>query len=72
MPAHRAVRITETSIGFNYTTVLDVVFLVLAAVLVRRFMRTGGPKMLRMMDMPPGQMNETTTMANGTMRGHGD
>jgi uncharacterized membrane protein YraQ (UPF0718 family) len=56
VPAHRAVRVTEMSISFNYTTVLDVVFLLLAAVLVRRFLRTGGPKMLKMMDMPPSGM----------------
>jgi hypothetical protein len=35
----------------NYTTVLNVAFLVLAAVLVWRFLRTGGPEMLKMMDV---------------------
>jgi hypothetical protein len=40
-------------VTWNYTTVLDIVFLVLAAVLVIRFLRTGGPAMLRMMDRLP-------------------
>jgi uncharacterized protein len=36
--------------SLNYTTILNVAFLVLAAVLVGRFLRTGGPAMLEMMD----------------------
>ena len=36
----------------NYTAVLNVVFLALAVVLVVRFMRTGGSRMLRMMNAP--------------------
>jgi len=33
----------------NYTTVLNIFFLMLAAVLVTRFLCTGGPEMLRLM-----------------------
>jgi hypothetical protein len=33
--------------------ILNIVFLVLAAVLIARFLRTGGPAMLRMMNMAP-------------------
>jgi uncharacterized membrane protein YraQ (UPF0718 family) len=36
----------------NYTSVLNVIFVALAAVLVVRFLRTGGPEMLRMMNAP--------------------
>jgi uncharacterized protein len=36
--------------SLNYTTVLNLVFLALAAILVVRFLRTGGPEMLRMMN----------------------
>src|SRR5712671_4207387 len=41
----------------NYTTILNIAFLVLAAVLVWRFLRTGGPEMLKMMDVaePAGE-----------------
>ena len=46
----------EASITLNYTTVLNGAFLALAAILVWRFMRTGGPKMLAMMDMMPEEM----------------
>jgi hypothetical protein len=41
--------VVGASIELNYTTVLNVIFLVLAVVLVWRFMRTGGPEMLKEM-----------------------
>ena len=46
IPKQRSAHIVETSITFNYTTVLNVIFLAIAAFLVVRFLRTGGPKML--------------------------
>lgn len=59
IPTGRHVAVANMGITFNYTTVLDIVFLALAALLVYRFMRTGGPKMLHMMDMPPTAMDHT-------------
>lgn len=50
VPAERHAKIVETAIQWNYTTVLNIIFFILAAMLVARFMRTGGPKMLKMMD----------------------
>ena len=50
VPTARHAIVAEASITWNYTTVLNIVFLGLAAVLVWRFMRTGGPDMLRMMN----------------------
>jgi uncharacterized membrane protein YraQ (UPF0718 family) len=52
IPDERNARVVEASVTFNYTTVLNVLFLALAAVLVVRFARTGGMQMLRMMDAP--------------------
>ena len=52
IPDERNARVVEAQISLNYTTVLNVVFLVLAAVLVWRFLRTGGPEMLKMMGEP--------------------
>ncbi len=49
IPQQRHLQIVEESIRWNYTTVLNIIFLVLAAVLAIRFLRTGGPAMLRMM-----------------------
>jgi uncharacterized protein len=53
IPTSRHAKVIEAGISFNYTTVLNIVFLVLAAVLVVRFLRTGGPAMLKMMGNPP-------------------
>jgi uncharacterized membrane protein YraQ (UPF0718 family) len=41
--------VVESSISWNYTTWLNLAFLVLAAVLLARFVRTGGVPMLKMM-----------------------
>jgi uncharacterized membrane protein YraQ (UPF0718 family) len=51
----RNAKVVEAGVTLNYTTVLNVVFLAVALVLVVRFLRTGGPAMLTMMDEP---MNE--------------
>jgi uncharacterized membrane protein YraQ (UPF0718 family) len=52
VPQHRSAQIVEAHITWNYTTWLNIVFLGLAALLVWRFLKTGGPKMLRMMNKP--------------------
>jgi uncharacterized protein len=46
VPHHRSAEIVETSISFNHTTVLNIVFLAIALFLVVRFFKTGGPRML--------------------------
>lgn len=50
----RNARVVEVSVTWNVTTFLNIVFLALSAVLVARFLRTGGPRMLRMMNAPGG------------------
>jgi uncharacterized membrane protein YraQ (UPF0718 family) len=52
VPSARHARVAEAAIAWNYTTVLNVIFLLLAAALTWRFARTGGPMMLRMMNAP--------------------
>ena len=51
----KVVAITE-GIQWNYTSILNIIFLVLAAILVIRFIRTGGIPMLRMMNTPEQEM----------------
>jgi uncharacterized membrane protein YraQ (UPF0718 family) len=55
IPTSRHAKVMEAGITFNYTTWLNIVFLALAAGLVLRFLRTGGPAMLRMMGNPPSE-----------------
>lgn len=60
IPQQRNVRIAEESIRWNYTTWLNIVFLVFAMFLLWRFLRTGGPEMLRMMSRPQQASPEHT------------
>jgi hypothetical protein len=53
IPAERAAKVTEAGIVWNYTTVLNIIFLLLAAALVVRFFRSGGAPMLKMMGGGP-------------------
>src|SRR5213596_827858 len=48
----RNAKVVEASVHWNYTTVLNLVFLALAAALLWRFVRTGGLPMLREMNAP--------------------
>ncbi|HEY0510932.1 MAG TPA: permease [Thermoanaerobaculia bacterium] len=50
IPAERHARIVEASVRWNYTTVLNIVFMAVAALLIWRFFRTGGPEMMAEMD----------------------
>jgi uncharacterized membrane protein YraQ (UPF0718 family) len=52
IPAQRNARVVEASITWDYTTWLNIAFLILAGLLVWRFLKTGGPAMLRMMNRP--------------------
>jgi uncharacterized membrane protein YraQ (UPF0718 family) len=57
IPTDRHALVVEASVSLNYTTVLNVVFLVLAAVLIWRFRRTGGAQMLAMMDVSSDEIS---------------
>jgi uncharacterized protein len=54
VPTARSARVAAEGITWNYTTVLNIVFLMVAVVLVVRFFRSGGGPMLRMMGGAPG------------------
>jgi uncharacterized protein len=53
IPEERNAKVVEASVTFNYTTILNIMFLVLAAVLIWRYFRHGGGvRMLKMMNKP--------------------
>jgi uncharacterized protein len=52
VPTTRQAIVAEAGLAWNYTTVLNLIFLALAGFLVRRFVRTGGLPMLGMMNAP--------------------
>ncbi|MER7183420.1 permease [Streptomyces hyaluromycini] len=68
VPDQADAKIPDDGISWNYTTYLNIAFLLLAAALVVRFLRTGGPAMLRMMGGSPdgGEQGE----AHGHGHGH--
>ncbi len=53
IPSERHARIEMASVSWNYTTFLNIAFLLLAALLIVRFVRTGGMRMLTMMGGGP-------------------
>ncbi|GAA3478204.1 permease [Streptomyces yanii] len=61
IPDQADAKVPMEGVSWNYTTWLNIAFLVLTAVLLVRFLRTGGLTMLHMMGGSPG-----------TGRGHGD
>jgi len=73
IPTNRAVGVITQGPSLNYTTALNVLFLALAAVLVVRFLSTGGPAMLRMMGAPDGDRgaHDHAAMGHGGHDGHG-
>jgi uncharacterized membrane protein YraQ (UPF0718 family) len=66
IPANRAVGAIGAGPIWDYTTVLNIIFMVVAFLLVVRFLRTGGPAMLRMMNTP----EDATPMDHGGHGGH--
>ena len=69
IPTNRAVTAISESPSLNYTAVLNIIFLVVAAALVWRFLRTGGRAMLRMMNQP---MEMSGEMDHGEHAGMAD
>jgi uncharacterized membrane protein YraQ (UPF0718 family) len=59
VPSERDAKVATESISWNYTTVLNMAFLLLAGVFLTRFFGTGGREMLSMMNgSPPDDMND--------------
>jgi uncharacterized membrane protein YraQ (UPF0718 family) len=52
IPTERSLTAVTGGPAWNYTSILNIFFLAIAAALVARFLRTGGPEMLRMMEKP--------------------
>jgi uncharacterized membrane protein YraQ (UPF0718 family) len=65
IPPERKAQIVEETIRWNYTTILNIAFLILAVILVIRFLRTGGPAMLHMMSRSGRQESMDVGMHEG-------
>jgi hypothetical protein len=62
-PEHKA-QVVEASITWNYTSWLNLAFLVLAGILIWRFLKTGGPAMLRDSHLALPQDRRTSDVAH--------
>ena len=69
VPDQSSAKLPDDHVTWNYTTYLNIVFLILAAVLIVRFARTGGAMMLRMMGGPP---SDEPSHHDAAMHGHSD
>ena len=53
IPTERNAKVGEIAVQWNYTTVLNIIALIVAGGLIYRFFRTGGRQMLKMMGGSP-------------------
>jgi len=72
VPAERTARVGVTGLEWNYTTVLNIVFLLVAAALLVRFYRSGARPMLKMMGGGPGEHAHSDEHAHGDEHAHSD
>lgn len=54
IPTHRHALVLDPHVTLNYTTVLNIIFLIVSGLLLTRYLKTGGPEMMAMMDAPEG------------------
>jgi len=52
VPKVRNATVLEASVSWNYTSILNIIFLVITLVVVTRFFKTGGRDMMKMMSQP--------------------
>jgi uncharacterized membrane protein YraQ (UPF0718 family) len=67
IPGRASARIPDSGVSWDYTTWLNIAFLILATVLVVRFARTGGGMMLKMMGGTPEQPGTQNSHAHHGM-----
>jgi uncharacterized membrane protein YraQ (UPF0718 family)/YHS domain-containing protein len=60
VPTNRHVSILFSHPAWNYTSLLNIAFLLLTALLGIRFLQTGGVQMLKQMELPPDELKHTT------------
>lgn len=58
IPTNRNIVVISEGIHWNYTSYLNIIFLIFAIILIVRFLRTGGPAMLKMMDKNPQDLKD--------------
>lgn len=70
-PDERNAHVLHAGFTWNYTTFLNFGFLILSAAMLWRFLRTGGPEMLRMMNVDDGGQHDYGSHGNDGSECHG-
>jgi len=70
VPADRAAKVTAQGISWDYTTILNIAFLLLAAALLVRFFRSGGGPMLKIMHGSPEAPEHAGQHGHGASEPH--
>jgi uncharacterized membrane protein YraQ (UPF0718 family) len=70
VPGRDGMTVMTEGVSWNYTTFLNIAFLVLAAVLTLRFFRSGGMAMLRMMGGAPDEHHDHAAHQRHEHQGH--
>jgi uncharacterized membrane protein YraQ (UPF0718 family) len=58
IPTNRNLEVMTSGVTLNYTTILNIIFLIIAAILLIRFFKTGGPAMLKEMEKPSEEIKD--------------
>ena len=69
IPDPASAKLPDQGLSWDYTTWLNIIFLILAAALIIRFVRTGGVAMLRMMGGSPDSHDHADAHASHTHLG---
>ncbi len=72
IPTQRSATVMQAAISWNYTTWLNIGFLVMAAILIARFITTGGLPMVRMMGGSPEPAPDHHDHTHEGRERHGD
>jgi uncharacterized membrane protein YraQ (UPF0718 family) len=72
VPSERTANVMESGVTWNYTTWLNIAFLLLAAALVWRFFRSGGGPMLKMMGGGPDEEHDHSAHDHSAHDSHHD
>jgi uncharacterized membrane protein YraQ (UPF0718 family) len=69
IPTNRTVGTVTQPPSWDYTSILNIVALLVSSALIARFLRTGGPAMLRMMNRPQSEHHDKVVKNSNRWRG---
>jgi uncharacterized membrane protein YraQ (UPF0718 family) len=71
VPAQHRALVQMANVSWNYTTFLNIAFVALSLLLIYRFLKTGGPAMLRIMSAPAPMPDDSDSVSHQNHHHHG-